>query len=59
MTEELKIGTSNLNGSSKEKWFTLKPNENNPFRVLPPLHSLADSGQFAKYFADCLKAKII
>lgn len=47
----MKIGTSNLNGNFKEKWFSLKPNENNPYRVLPPLHSLADKGQYAKYYA--------
>jgi len=52
MTNDFKIGTSNLNGgSAKERWFLLKANTDNPFRVLPPLHSLADSGNFAKYYA--------
>jgi hypothetical protein len=49
----MKIGVSNLSGggTNKEGWFYLIGNEANTYRVLPPLLSLADKGQFAKYYA--------
>lgn len=53
MSEPMKIGNSVLSGNGyvKKEYFGLKPNENNLFRVLPPLFSLADKGQYAKYYA--------
>jgi hypothetical protein len=52
---DLLIGKSNLKGKSSGyssgKWFYLEDNKDNVFRVLPPLHSLARTGEFAKYFS--------
>lgn len=47
----MKIGSTNFSGNAKREWFNLKANEANLFRILPPLFSLADKGQFAKYYA--------
>ncbi len=50
----LKIGVTNLEGQggfTKKEYFTLVANADNLYRVLPPLHSLAEKGQFAKYHA--------
>lgn len=55
MSEPMKIGVSNFDGGgggfTKKEYFWLKANENNLYRVLPPLFSLADRGQYAKYHA--------
>lgn len=53
MSEPMKIGKSNFDGGgfTKKEYFWLKANENNLFRVLPPLFSLAEKGQYAKYYA--------
>ena len=52
MSDTMKIGTSTFGGNYEKKaYYFLKSNENNLFRVLPPLFSLADKGQFAKYYA--------
>lgn len=53
---DLLIGKSNLKGNksgavSTGKWFYLEDNKDNVYRVLPPLHSLARTGEFAKYYA--------
>lgn len=47
----MKIGTTNFSGGAKREWFSLKANEQNLFRVLPPLFSMAEKGQYAKYYA--------
>jgi hypothetical protein len=52
---DLLIGKSNLKGKNSTytsgKWFYLEDNKDNVFRVLPPLHSLARTGEFAKYYS--------
>lgn len=51
--EDLLIGVSNYEGNSraftKKKYFYIKPNEPNIYRVLPPVKSLATTGEFFKY----------
>lgn len=48
----MKIGVSKIGSSSnKEKYFSINPNESNFYRILPPLFSLSESGQFAKYYS--------
>lgn len=49
----MKIGVSKIGGGggNKEKYFNINPNEANLYRVLPPLFSLSESGQFAKYYS--------
>ena len=46
----MKIGVSNLQGNKKE-YFGFIANEDNLYRILPPLHSLADEGRFSQYYA--------
>ncbi len=48
------IGKSRLDGRSAGtggKWFYLEDNKPNVYRVMPPLHSLARTGEYAKYYA--------
>jgi hypothetical protein len=53
MSEPLKIGVTNLDGmgGNRKEHFSIKANEDNLYRPLPPLFSLAERGQFAKYWA--------
>lgn len=46
----MQIGVTNLDGNSKSSWFRLEPGDN-LYRVVPPVFSLAEKGQFAKYYA--------
>jgi hypothetical protein len=46
MTEQIAIGKTNIDGFSRKKYFKLKPNEPNEFRLLPPLGKLAAAGKW-------------
>ena len=47
----MQIGTTNFDGSVKKEWFQIEANADNLYRVLPPLFSMADKGQYAKYYS--------
>lgn len=52
--KDLIIGTSNFDGRggvfTKKRFFYVKANEPNVYRVLPPVKSLAATGEFYKYY---------
>ena len=51
MNNDFQIGRSKVGESfTKNKWFYLAPGDN-IFRILPPVHSLATTGQFSKFYA--------
>jgi hypothetical protein len=51
MSDEMKIGVTNLEGGVKKEWFTIEAGQDNEFRILPPLFSLAEKGKFSQYAA--------
>lgn len=52
MSETFAIGQSNHNGTfNKTKYFYIEPNEDNIYRVLPPMFSLASKGSYAQWMA--------
>lgn len=54
MNDRVLIGKANFNRSSgggKGKWFYIKDNTDNIYRVLPPIKSLASTGKIAKWYA--------
>ena len=55
MSEDVLIGRSNFTGRSSglgaSKWFYLKDNVDNVYRVLPPIKSLASAGKYSQWHA--------
>lgn len=49
MSNEMKIGVTNLEGGVKKEWFGIEAGKDNEYRILPPLFSLADKGKYAQY----------
>jgi hypothetical protein len=54
-SNDVEIGRSNFSGKNQnytsQKWFYLKDNVDNIYRVLPPIKGLARTGEYMKFYA--------
>ena len=50
MVGKASYGRQSFSGGGGYNWFYIEDNKDNVYRVLPPMHSLAASGKYAKYY---------